>query len=52
MAVELMISTLVTLIVAVGMWMSYQRSAQELKPVRIKAEYRKKDRWDNPTPRD
>ncbi|WP_157834694.1 hypothetical protein [Oceanospirillum beijerinckii] len=52
MAVELMISTILTLVVAVGMWIHFQRTAQDLKPIRIKAEYRKKDRWDNPNPKD
>ncbi|MBB1485351.1 hypothetical protein [Oceanospirillum sediminis] len=51
MTVELMISLLFTLAIAVGMWVTFQRM-QNLKPVRIKAQYRKKDRWDNPNPRD
>lgn len=47
MAFELMFTLIVTLAVAIGMWVTFQRN-QKLKPIRIKSQYRKKDRWDDP----
>ncbi|SJZ53524.1 hypothetical protein SAMN02745127_00454 [Oceanospirillum multiglobuliferum] len=51
MAVELMISVLLTTVVAAAMWVGFQQMKPQQQAIRIKAQYRKKDRWDNPDPR-
>lgn len=51
MAVELIISVLFTTTVAAVMWMGFQQMKPQQQAIRIKAQYRKKDRWDNPNPR-
>lgn len=51
MALELMISLILTAVVGTGLWMSLQQMAHKTKPVRIKADHVRKDRWDNPNPR-
>mgnify|MGYP000630958798 CR=1 FL=1 len=49
MALELMVSLVLTAAVGVGLWMSLQQMTQKPKAIRVKAHHVKKDRWDNPS---
>lgn len=51
MALEIMVSLILTAVVGTGLWMSLQQMAQKPKAIRIKADHVRKDRWDNPAPR-
>ncbi|MDX1319434.1 MAG: hypothetical protein R3207_04605 [Oceanospirillum sp.] len=51
MALEMMVSLILTAVIGTGLWMSLQQMAQKPKAIRIKADHVRKDRWDNPTPR-
>lgn len=51
MALELMVSLVLTAVVGAGLWVSLQQMTQKPKAIRVKAHYVKKDRWDNPNPR-
>lgn len=49
MALEMMVSLILTAVIGTGLWMSLQQMAQKPKAIRIKADHVRKDRWDNPT---
>ncbi len=51
MALEMMVSLILTAVIGTGLWISLQQLAQKPKAIRIKADHIRKDRWDNPTPR-
>ncbi|MFG1488869.1 hypothetical protein ABMA58_06420 [Oceanospirillum sp. HFRX-1_2] len=50
MALEMMVSLILTAVIGTGLWMSLQQMAQKPKAIRIKADHVRKDRWDNPAP--
>lgn len=50
MALEMMVSLILTAVIGTGLWMSLQQIAHKPKAIRIKADHVRKDRWDNPNP--
>ena len=50
MALEMMVSLILTAVIGIGLWMSLQQITHKPKAIRIKAVHVRKDRWDNPNP--